>query len=116
MKVFLHIKIYVQKSQYLKEKGLCPDGSCLPKNVICPSKIGCPVDIPFRPIKYFEGIYVPTLNFVFIEREIDSIGNVICSDETEAPSYEECKPLIVCSYDEVNCDDVIKQRLVLMKK
>ena len=45
-----------------------------------------------------------------------SIGNVICSDETEAPSYEECKSLIVCSYDEVNCDDVIKQRLVLMKK
>ena len=107
---------------------LCPDGSCLANNVVCPSEIGCPVDTPFKcangecinkrksscpiptcdpsiPIKCFDGTCALTQNYCPIERKISDSGYVICADGTEAPSYDECKPLVKCGEGEARCDD-----------
>ena len=109
-------------------KKLCPDGSCLPQNVVCPANTGCPIDTPFRcangecinlrksscpiptcdfsiPIKCFDGTCALTVNYCPIERKTAESGNVICADGTEAPSYDECKPLVTCQEGEVRCDD-----------
>ena len=109
-------------------KKLCPDGSCLAQNVVCPSVSGCPSDTPFRcangecinlrksscsipkcdystPIKCFDGTCVLTVNYCPIERKISETGNVLCADGTEAPSYDECKPLVRCAEGEVRCND-----------
>ena len=109
-------------------KKLCPDGSCLAQNVVCPSIMGCPIDTPFRcangecinlkkstcsiptcdysiPIKCFDGTCALTVNYCPIERKTSDTGYIICADGTEAPSYDECKPLITCSEGEVRCND-----------
>ena len=110
-------------------KRRCPDGSCLPKGVVCPSEMGCPQDSPFRcangecinpkkntcsipvcdstmPIKCFDGTCVLTKNYCPIERKIDQVsGNVICADGTQAHSYDECKPLVKCGLGQVRCKD-----------
>ena len=102
---------------------LCPDGSCLLNNVVCPSENGCPIDTPFKcangecinlrktscaipicdpsiPIKCFDGTCALTVNYCPIERKTAASGNVICADGNEAPSYEECKPLVKCNEEE----------------
>ena len=107
---------------------LCPDGSCLGNNVVCPASNGCPVDTPFRcadgecinikksscsipkcdssiPIKCFDGTCALTVNYCPIERKISDSGYVICADGTEAPSYDECKPLVSCGEGEIRCND-----------
>ena len=108
---------------------LCPDGSCLPLNSVCPSANGCPNDTPFRcangecinekksscsiplcdktiPIKCFDGTCVLTSSYCPVERKSNpETGRVICADGTEAHSYDECKPLVLCSENEVRCDD-----------
>ena len=109
-------------------KKLCPDGSCLGQNVVCPSVMGCPIDTPYRcangecinpkkstcaipycdssiPIKCYDGTCVLTVNYCPIERKISNSGNVICADGFEAPSYDECKPLVTCVEGEVRCND-----------
>ena len=109
-------------------KKLCPDGSCLSQSVVCPSLMGCPTDTPFKcangecinpkkttcsiptcdssiPNKCFDGTCVLTVNYCPIERKISASGNVICADGFEAPSYEECKPLVVCGEGEIRCND-----------
>ena len=109
-------------------KKLCPDGSCLPQNVVCPSLTGCPTDTPFRcangecinirksscsiptcdfsiPIKCFDGTCALTVNYCPIERKVSESGNVICADGREAPSYDECKPLVSCGEGEIRCND-----------
>ena len=109
-------------------KKLCPDGSCLPQNVVCPSLMGCPIDTPFRcangecinpkksscaipycdssiPIKCFDGTCVLTVNYCPIERKTSESGNVICADGIEAPTYDECKPLVTCQEGEIRCND-----------
>ena len=109
-------------------KKLCPDGSCLGQNVVCPSEMGCPIDTPFRcangecinlkkascsiptcdkniPIKCFDGTCSLTVNYCPVERKIAESGNVLCADGREAPSYDECKPLVTCAEGEVRCDD-----------
>ena len=106
---------------------LCPDGSCLGKDAICPSINGCPINTPFRcangecinlkktscsipicdptiPIKCFDGTCVSTVNYCPIERKTAESGNVICADGTEANSYDECKPLVLCK-DSKRCPD-----------
>ena len=111
-----------------KGKKLCPDGSCLMNNVVCPSMMGCPIDTPYRcangecinlkksscsiplcdttiPIKCFDGTCVLTVNYCPTERKSSSSGNVICADGTEAHSYDECKPLVICPEGEIRCDD-----------
>ena len=112
----------------LNEKQLCPDGSCLNKSEICPSINGCPVDTPYRcangecinlkktscsiplcdisiPIKCFDGTCVSTINYCPVERKMTESGNVICADGTEAPSYDECKPLVPCGERNERCGD-----------
>ena len=113
---------------YTNRTKLCPDGSCVGKEDVCPSIMGCPSDTPFRcangecinlkksscsipicdssiPIKCFDGTCVLTSNYCPVERETAESGNVICADGTEAPSYDECKPLVPCEEDEVRCGD-----------
>ena len=107
---------------------LCPDGSCLGNSVVCPAATGCPIDTPFRcangecinikksscsiptcdstiPIKCFDGTCALTTNYCPIERKISESGYVVCADGIEAPSYDECKPLVTCAEGEVRCDD-----------
>ena len=110
------------------DKKLCPDGSCLPNNVVCPSQMGCPIDTPYKcangecinlkknscsiplcdasiPIKCFDGTCVLTVNYCPVERKTALSGNVICADGTEAHSYDECKPLVICPEGEFRCQD-----------
>ena len=107
---------------------LCPDGSCLSNNVVCPAVTGCPVDTPFRcangecinikksscsipicdsstPIKCIDGTCVLTINYCPNERKISNSEFVRCADGTQAPSYDECKPLVACAEGEVRCND-----------
>ena len=48
------------------------------------------------PIKCFDGTWVSTVNYCPIERKTSQSGNVICADGTEANSYDEYKPLVLC--------------------
>lgn len=109
-------------------KKSCPDGSCLAKNVVCPSVNGCPVDTPFRcadgscvnlkknscpipkcdpsiPIKCFDGTCVKTISYCPTERKTAASGLVLCANGQEANSYDECKPLTICEEGQTRCPD-----------
>ena len=108
---------------------LCEDGSCLPKGTTCPEANGCPVDTPRKcadgtcidpkkatcpiptcpsdtPIRCLDGTCATTTsNCPNTIKTTTSEGLVHCADGVEAYTFEECKPLLSCSANQVRCND-----------